>query len=134
MKKTWKKTAVVLTAAAAAFALYGCSGSGSADTANKGSESAGAEKQPDVVVAVSEEGSRSDSVTARDGESRPTSDDVQKLGSVEQPETTTNAEQQSDILPGKQKETRLPSRVSFRHQATQADLIDSKQSKCCILI
>lgn len=52
MKKTWKKTAAVLTAAAAAFALYGCSGSGSADTANKGSESAGAEKSAEEPTVV----------------------------------------------------------------------------------
>ena len=64
----------------------------------------------------------------------PTSDEVLKPDSAEQPESTTTADEQSDILLDEQKETRTQPRVSFRHQATQADLIDSKQSKCCILI
>lgn len=52
-KNTWKKTALTVTAAAAAFALYGCSGSGdkAADSAASGTGSQAAEEagEPTVV-------------------------------------------------------------------------------------
>lgn len=47
MKKVWKKTAVTVTAAAAALALYGCSGS--SDTAQTGTAADGKDAEATVV-------------------------------------------------------------------------------------